>query len=81
MLQTTAKWIYNDEEKVWETSTPCFFCKIPQHISLTNVQFAKYMAGHELIQNIRPAIDINTREFLISGICPDCFPKNDEKED
>ena len=79
MLQTTAKWIYNDEEKVWETSTPCFFCKIPQHISLTNVQFAKYMAGHELIQNIRPEIDIDTRAFLISGICSDCFNKLTEE--
>lgn len=73
MYKSHGRWSYNEETKHWETTQKCFMCRGEVEIALTNVQFAKYAAGTELIQRIRPEIDVDTREFLISGICSECF--------
>lgn len=42
------------------------------------MRLGDYFKG-SLIQNCFPEIDADTREFIKTGICIDCFPNNDEE--
>lgn len=77
MIQAKGRWTQNHETGYWETSEHCVFCNAEVEVALSATQFKQYM-GRELLQNIRPMIDIDTREMLISGICPECFPTEEE---
>lgn len=39
-------------------------------------RFDVYMAGG-LIQDVFPEFDADTREFIMTGICGDCYPSDD----
>lgn len=52
----------------------CVFCNSPVVVVVKNTELDEYNKGN-LIQNAMPSLNDDEREFLISGICPDCFPK------
>lgn len=53
----------------------CVFCGQKVQTSPFSVtSYQKWQAG-ELIQRAIPELDVDDREFLISGICKECFPK------
>lgn len=79
MIQAKGRWIQNHETNYWETSERCVFCNAEVEIALSDSQFRQYMHGSMNIQDIRPQIDIDTREMLISGICPACFPTEEDE--
>lgn len=39
-------------------------------------RYDEYLAG-DIIQNCFPEFDADTREFIHTGICNDCFPNDD----
>lgn len=59
---------------------PCILCKQPQDVAVVKAELYKYRRG-ALIQNAMPNLSAAEREFLISGICDNCFPKGEEEND
>lgn len=50
----------------------CKFCKKLHTVEIENENgYNRWIAG-ELIQRALPDLDIYEREFLITGVCPDC---------
>lgn len=63
---------------------PCVMCQKNHMIEISFEGFQKYKRG-ACVQDAFPDADMNTREFLVSGICPNCsetlFSEDeDEKE-
>lgn len=50
----------------------CLFCKDPHRFEVPEEQFQNYRAG-AMVQNAFPDLDINLREFMVSGVCGACF--------
>lgn len=54
----------------------CMYChQANAQIRLETDKFYRWRLGGELIQNIWPEMDSDTREILISGIHPECYEK------
>lgn len=53
--------------------TKCPYCGKVTEIEVTDEQYVKYSEGTELIQRIFPEMNPETREMLITGICPKCW--------
>lgn len=53
--------------KITKTSTLTGITRT-KDIPMSDDQYQRYVEGDELIQNIFPELDPDTREFLISGI-------------
>lgn len=51
---------------------PCRECKKVITVEVSDEEIAMYKAG-ALIQDAFPELDANSREFLINGICGECF--------
>ena len=49
----------------------CPFCGEAWRCTFPTNGYNKWMGG-ELIQRAMPTVPAHSREFLISGICPDC---------
>jgi hypothetical protein len=49
----------------------CRFCNASVRIALPTAGFYNWQNG-ALIQNAMPEVSADAREFLISGICPEC---------
>ena len=49
----------------------CPFCGKEWEASIPTEGYEKWMGG-ELIQRAMPTVPASTREWLISGICPEC---------
>lgn len=63
---------------------PCVNCQKNHMIEIPFSGFQKYKRG-ACVQDAFPDVDLNTREFLVSGICPNCMETifsedEDEKE-
>ena len=61
----------------------CRFCGKEVEVEVPIVGYWKWQEG-ELIQYAMPEVDMDTREYLISGMCPECqkdFFGEDEEED
>lgn len=63
---------------------PCVNCQKNHMIEIPFSGFQKYKRG-ACVQDAFPDVDLNTREFLVSGICPNCIETlfsedEDEKE-
>lgn len=65
--------IYGDKDSV-EIAKVCPFCGEECMCEFPADGFAKWMGG-ELIQKAMPFVPATSREWLISGICPDCQEK------
>lgn len=50
----------------------CKFCKKLHTVEIENEDGYNRWIDGELIQRALPDLDIYEREFLISGVCPDC---------
>jgi len=61
-----------------EVITKCPFCPAIQTIMADGNQFHKWWAEGELIQNAFPGLSPSDREALMTGICDNCLPKEDE---
>jgi hypothetical protein len=52
----------------------CVFCHKAQEVEVPTTAFMKWQEG-ALIQKVMPEVSAETREFLISRICPTCQEK------
>lgn len=50
----------------------CPFCGTERQKELDEEQYRKYKAG-AYVQDVMPDASPDDREFLITGICPDCW--------
>ena len=62
--------LYGDKDTIVLEQT-CPFCGKEYICEFPTDGYAKWMGG-ELIQKAMPAVPATVREWLISGICPDC---------
>jgi hypothetical protein len=51
---------------------PCYYCKKPQSVKVMAADFTKFQQGG-FAQDCFPKLSAGDREFLISGICDDCW--------
>jgi hypothetical protein len=62
---------------------PCYSCQEKQQVTVKQADLSRFQAG-EFAQNCFPYLSAPAREFLISGICDECwndmFPPEDEDE-
>jgi len=56
--------------------TMCPFCALYHIVTVDREAYNTWKAG-ELIQNAFPELTPSDRELLMTGICDDCFPKED----
>ena len=63
---------------------PCPFCGVIAEVVVPVAGFMEWRSG-VLVQKAFPDLDVDSREQLISGICPKCwdetFGPSDETED
>ena len=52
--------------------TTCPFCRAEHEVCVKVKDFEAWKNG-ELVQNAFPYLSPDTRELLITGICPDCW--------
>lgn len=61
----------------------CATCDNLVHVHMTEETYKKVVNRDDLIQNVIPNSDVVTREFFITGTCPECqdkmFDHNDEE--
>lgn len=62
--------VYLDKDVIVVEKT-CPFCNKRYEGSFPSEGYGKWMGG-ELIQNAMPTVPATSREWLISGICPEC---------
>lgn len=62
--------IYGDKDNIM-IRKPCVFCGVVWACNYPTKGYDKWMGG-ELIQKAMPTVPSTSREFLISGICPEC---------
>ena len=55
----------------------CPFCETERHKEFDEEQYRKYQAG-AYVQDAMPDASPDDREFLITGICPDCWDVMEE---
>lgn len=60
-------------------TTKCPFCGKTRNIDIDRVAWKEYLCGKR-IQDAFPDLDADTREAIQTGICPECFPKEEENE-
>ena len=54
---------------------PCPFCKKNSHVTTKKASYDKWKSG-TLVQHAFPEMSADTRELLLSGICPPCWDKS-----
>lgn len=54
----------------------CPFCGVSRLLGVDTADFDNWQAGM-LVQDAFPSASADDREFLMTGICNDCFPKED----
>lgn len=52
----------------------CPECRKKQSVKVYQEDFDRWQAGTH-IQNAMPYLDANSREMLLTGICPECWDK------
>ena len=55
----------------------CPFCGGLHELEVDAEDYAKWQAG-ALVQNAFPTLSADERELIMTGICPGCWPKEDE---
>lgn len=51
----------------------CPFCNALTTVdNITNDEYRRILIGQERIQDVVPHLSAETRELIISGICPEC---------
>ena len=55
----------------------CVFCSKHQVVRMTPPEYSAFNFSDALIQDALPNHTPDDREFLLSGICPACFPSED----
>lgn len=64
-------------------SGPCYSCNQPQYVTVPANELERFERG-EFAQNCFPQLTADQREFLISGICNECwgamFPDEESEE-
>lgn len=53
---------------------PCYQCSTPQEVIVDDAALRKFRAGG-FAQDCFPGLTADQREFLISGICGECWDK------
>ena len=71
--------VYLDKDVIVIEKT-CPFCGKRYEGSFPSDGYGKWMGG-ELIQKAMPTVPATSREWLISGICPECQEKVFGEED
>lgn len=61
-------------------SATCPFCGQKQHTKVDLSGFLAWRSG-VLIQDALPELSADDRELLLTGICQDCWPKEEENDD
>ena len=56
-------------------SGPCYFCRGPHTVTVNAADLAAFKAGG-YAQQCFPYLSADDREFLISGICGECWKKS-----
>lgn len=57
----------------------CVFCGKHQVVKMTSPEYSAFNFSDALIQDALPNHSADDREFLISGICPKCFPSEESE--
>ena len=61
----------------------CTTCDNLVHVHMNEETYKKVVNREDLIQNVIPNSDVVTREFFVTGTCPECqdkmFDHNDEE--
>jgi len=52
----------------------CPFCGTVNYVNVDPHKWNQYLNGGGLIQNIFPELSASQREWLMTGMCDDCFP-------
>jgi hypothetical protein len=55
----------------------CIFCGKHQVVKMSAQEYGAFNFSDALIQNALPNHSADDIEFLISGICPKCFPSDE----
>lgn len=55
----------------------CPFCKKSRELVVDKMQFIRWTEGM-LIQRAFPTLSSDDREHLMTGMCNDCFPSEDD---
>lgn len=55
----------------------CVFCSKHNVVKMSPSEYSAFNFSDVLIQDALPNHSADDREFLLSGICPKCFPKDD----
>lgn len=62
-----------------EIHLPCVVCDFKTKKDITEEQFKQWYKGMKHIQDIFPEWTPGERELVISGLCDNCFPKDEEE--
>jgi hypothetical protein len=54
----------------------CPFCTREWNLEISTEAYRKWQGG-ALVQHAMPEVSADDRELLISGVCPQCFPKEE----
>lgn len=68
------------EEAMVELTTECVCCRAKKTYTLPAARVKAWNEGM-LIQDAFPELSADDREFLISGVCPECWNKIFNEED
>ncbi len=58
-------------------NTKCPFCHKQHKVNVPRADYDAWRLGTQLAQDAMPTLSIDDRELLITGICNDCFPKEE----
>jgi len=67
----------SDIDNTVTITTLCPFCRALNKVTVDYDQYMVWQRG-AMIQRAMPKVPARERELLITGICDDCFPKEDE---
>jgi hypothetical protein len=68
-------WMHYDRARVQYVDL-CVECEQECHTApVRKEQVDRYESGHLLVQEAFPELSANDREFIISGICPECWDR------
>jgi len=72
--------IVSSDAVISTVAIQCPFCGKTSLLKVSNAGLRARMAG-ALIQVAFPAMPVADRELFVSGICKDCFPKEEPEEE
>lgn len=70
----TAEPIPENDKQLVIVRGPCYFCHQPQEVTVALEELSRFRAG-EFAQRCFPTLPADKREFLLSGICGECWDK------